>query len=330
MGNIAGSCIGSFTGTCALAICAGGDLSEYPNTITNGLDALLTIVPIISYLFFSTSVVIFQNLVLGSLLANFFIFISGKGDKKLYGARFLLPIALGLMGEEFNLLSLPIIPPWLCYTCIGSLGIVATLCLVDFGHQINFFVRLSFDYLYSYYVVLVLYQIALVILSGTVLWYSIGAVGGDCKYFFVVAGVTILAVWDFSVYNAPRGSIMSVAILMGGLALVLKIPVSFPLIMVSLYNNFFLHRESRDDKLSATPLLTTIDREASNKSSTGEIRSKFFLNSLINISQSLVICDGWNDFSGDQNSPLLFLTVSLLLYVWTILAPIVFTGRVFG
>jgi hypothetical protein len=323
MGNVFGSCIGSFSGTCAVACLSRGDFSESSNWFTNTLDTILTILPmivmVVSSVLHHPVVPSFTSFYLTGTLVTHLCLFGIREPRKMYGARFLVPIGIGFFGFW---ISFPESPKWLFVTSTISSASISTVCLSDLGFRLNQQVRQSFDSVYATYWLLISYQVVLAIVSGTIIFLAINALN-DWLYFVIAPIITVLAVWDYETpSNSQRGSIMSVAIFFAGIVLVLQSTIPFPIVIVllSVYNNFVLHDSfymaSRDQNET---LLTP--KESHPPSNDNLSRHSF--NSLLCLAQYVSGPVTW------ASSPLIFLVTSLSLYVWIIVAPVVLTSRTF-
>ena len=309
MGNILGSCIGSFSASCAIG-CLSTDLSKSPSEVTNSLESLLTNLPIL-FMFIFSLLGVYQpsalaGLVIGTIVSNACMFCLGV-SRRFYSLRFLVPLFIALV-SYYQDIDPPLVPPPIP---LVSFSIGSTICLSDIGLRFNDLVRKSFDYLYPTYWMLVVYQLFLAALSILTIVFSIETIG-DWKYAAAIFLITILAIWDF---GTQRGSIMSVAILVAGLVAILTTETCIvSVVMMTIYNNFVLHQDT------SAPLPT--DEEADEKYTS---RSRFLVNTLLATSQFLIIPNtvllaDWSD---------LFLITGFAVYVWIILAPVVISSRVF-
>jgi hypothetical protein len=256
----------------------------------------------------------------GTFVANLSL-LAIREPRKIYGARFLVPIGIGFGGFWF---SFPDFSNWLFVTSTISTASITTVCLSDLGFRLNQLVRQSFDSVYATYWLLILYQAILAIISGTIIFLAINTLN-DWLYFVIASIITVLAVWDFQTpSNSQRGSIMSVAIFFGGIVLVLQNTIPFPIVIVllSVYNNLVLHDSF--DMASRVQNETLLTPKESNRLSNDNF-SRYSFNSLLCIAQYMCVLGPptW------ASSPLIFLVTSLSLYVWIIVAPVVLTRRVF-
>lgn len=319
MGNIIGSCLGSFSATCAINCLSINERS--PSWITNSADSFLTLFPIFwMFILSQLNTQLFREstfpcLVIGTIVSNALMFVSGE-SRKYYGLRFFVPLIFGFVGfyRQFDSSFLesclsPSLP-------LVSFSIVSAICLSDIGLGFNEMVRQSFDYLYATYWLLIVYQIFLAVISVAILCLSVTTIG-DWRYTVAVFFITILVIWDF---GTLRGSIMSVAILVGGLVAIqtnMTINALF-IVVLTIYNNFVLHSEKIDR--ADTPLLDDV-RDEENFNS----RSRFLINTLLSVSQFLICSE---NLSMSETSDVFFIT-GFAVYVWIILAPIVLPSRVF-
>jgi len=323
MGNAIGACMGTIAGSCIIKTSSGGDFSSSSRLVTNTLDTALVFIPLFVWLLKANILVV--PLMMATAIVNLgMAFVDDP--RRLYGLRLITPIGIALAASaatvywNFDLLA-NMSQRILIFSTI-SFSTVTTTCFADIGFRMNRVLRQSFDRIYHMYWLLVVYQTALIIACCGLLYWSLELLGLYIPYCLAVAGLVLLAVWDFETRNGERGSIMSATLVVVGSILIAckQIPFHTVIPLVAVYNNFFLHDDDKrmDDKL---PLISTVPSTPPQYYEW----MKYVLNFFIAFAQLLVVVDS---LPMKTEEPF-FLGMAYFLYVWITIAPVVMKNRIF-
>lgn len=323
MYQFCGVCAGTWVGS--MMSLDAGNLRKYPMWITNFSDSFLISVPFL----LAATHALSKSFINGYVTALYMIqtvavLRTSDMHGRFYGLRFALPLISGSALNVFALYRNSDWPPQLLFIfgLMGTtnLAFVVSLCTGDCGMYINRFTINGLQTMSEERWIAGTVKLMLIAMSS----YLILVAGlTQSKSLFVVGLMASIVFLSILSSNNQRGSIVSAALVLYVLSLISQSVLSVPVVAVAAagYNNFILNSESHMTELDI-PLLDDPNKFFRlTKSQIENSRFRFMCNNLL--LSAIFSLDSFFE-------PVLFLHVSLVVYLWILLAPYVLRDRNFA
>ena len=254
MGNIIGSCAGGMTGMCCVSLLSRdcGNFEDSPSSITNCLDTLLVLTPLMVAVtvmnYSSVSAELFLLfLIFWNLVANVVIAGNVCLAKEYYGIRFASPIISAAACTAVTywgiyITDMAVVKSGDSVIALSSLigiSFLTGLVLSDIGFRLNLGIREWLVRLEDRTVLKIFVQVILITWSLAALWTALDLV----NIYFLIPVVTIVALSVVDLNdNGERGTIVSASFVIAGIAMIAHNALPFPvtLVVLAVYNNCFL------------------------------------------------------------------------------------------
>ena len=318
-----GACAGTWVGS--MMSFDAGNLRKYPIWITNFSDSFLVSFP---FLLAATNAVS-KNFIDGYVTALYLIqaiavLRTSDMHGRFYGLRFALPLIAGAALYVFSLYRNTDWPPQLLFIfgLMGTtnLGFVVSLCTGDCGMYINRYTIDGLRTMSEERWIAGTVKLMLIALSSYLILVAGFSQSNSLLLVGLMASIVFLSILSS---NNQRGSIVSAALVLYVLSLISQSVFSVPVVAVAAvgYNNFILNSETHIMDLDI-PLLDDPNKFFRlTKSQIDNSRFRFMCNNLL--LSAIFSLDSFFD-------PVLFLHVSLVVYLWILVAPHVLRHRYFA
>ena len=322
MGQTAiGSCLGAWTAGCCGSLLARdcGDFRSSPRWIPSVIDSSLILLPIFVRITNPSDLLLLglsiYLLVLASIYSTTALLLP-ETDRSHFGIKLAL-LLLGSIGGTAicwyqGIGAMTEVPSWLASVCLGMFGFFVATILSDFGMQLSEDLVQYLDKIRRRETISLLVQFLVFVLSVCGIAWTLTTLNGY-MYCLLSCGVVFL-----SVYRQRRGtSVLSASLVLTGTTLVASSSMQVPIVLATIYNNLLLHGGTHP--MGYEPLLPPLDGPEE-----PEARSK----NALNVCAVCAVFYYVNLDTIPYNAA--FLLTALITAVWILIAPRIFTGRIFS